>query len=245
MGKVKISKETIGLRANQDSEPEIINKYRISLTERIVRNLAHEIRNPLTNVMLGMEQLKNECPPENETAEVYFDIIKRNCDRINDLITALVNAAKPADLSMSPQSINQIMDDVLSLSQEKMDAQGLKVVKRYGEQIPDIKLDPDKIREALKNVVDNAVNAMSGIKGQLELKTDYQDDKCIVTIKDNGMGIQADDMKKIFDPFFRVRSNGAGLGLTSAQNIITNHNGKIHVESVPGEGTSITITLLP
>lgn len=245
MGKVKISKEMIGLKLNQSPQGDIINKYRISLTERIVRNIAHEIRNPLTNVMLGLEQLKNECPPENETAGIYFDIIKRNCDRINGLITSLVNAAKPAELSKNLQPVNRLVDDALLMVKERLSENNITINKNFDENIPDLNVDPERIRMAFKIILENAIQAMSGINGKLDIETRFESNKFLVSFKDNGIGIKQDDINSIFDPFFRVKSNGAGLGLTLAQNIITSHNGSIKVMSTPGEGATFTVVLNP
>jgi two-component system, sporulation sensor kinase E len=238
MGKVKISTEKAGENAR---EQELIDNYRLQLTERIVRHLAHEIRNPLTNVMLGLEQLKNEFPESNETADIYFDIIKRNCDRINDLITSLVNASKPADTQTVPCSINKLIDEVLNLSAEA--GSNFNIRKNFSDNIPDLNVDPLKMKLAFKNIVDNAVHAMRDFKGELEVKSDIKDNQCMITFKDNGMGILPEDINKIFDPFYRVKSNGSGLGLTLTQNIINTHKGNIKVSSTPGEGTIVTVIL--
>ncbi|MBA3898960.1 MAG: hypothetical protein H0X62_01930 [Bacteroidetes bacterium] len=244
MGKIKDLKDSPEVIINPPSENDIIDDYRISLTERIVRNIAHEIRNPLTNVMLGLEQLKNEFPTENEASEVYFSIIKRNCERINDLITNLVNAAKPSELLKNPQSINHLLEEVIQISKEKIEKSNIVLKKQFEEALPNANVDPDKIKEVFKNILDNAFRAMDGKKGELELKTQYLDDQfIIISIKDNGIGILPEDLKKIFDPFFRVKSSGTGLGLTLAQNIITNHKGNIKAVSNPNDGTTFTITL--
>jgi signal transduction histidine kinase len=243
MDPLEFSNDSKNVDFIDSSKNEIINNYRISLTERIVRNLAHEIRNPLTNVMLGLEQLKNECPPENDAAAVYFDIIKRNCNRINDLIGTLVNAAKPFELSKSPQSINELLEEVLLLSKEKFSANEIVLNKVFGDYLPMANVDPGQIKEAFINILDNAFHAMSGMRGQLELKTAYQDNQFTITFKDNGIGILPDNLSKVFDPFFKVKSHGKGLGLTLAQNIIASHKGSINVTSNPAEGTIFTITI--
>jgi two-component system, sporulation sensor kinase E len=235
MGKVKISN---GRNEENEREQELIDNYRLQLTERITRHLAHEIRNPLTNVMLGLEQLKTEFPQDNDVAEAYFDIIKRNCERINDLISALVNASKPAEISTVPCSINKIIDEVLDLPGSMVN-----VKRNFEENIPQINVDPQKMKLAFKHIVDNALHAMKDLKGELEVNSKLAENQCLITFKDNGAGIMHEDINKIFDPFFRVRSSGSGLGLTHTQNIIRNHNGNIKVSSSPGEGTTVTVTL--
>jgi signal transduction histidine kinase len=227
------------------SNKELINNYRLSLTERIVRNLAHEIRNPLTNVMLGLEQLKNEYPPQHEDTQIFFNIISRNCARINDLITVLVDAAKPAELSLGMHSINDLLEDVLNISKAKMESKKITLNKQFAEGLPKISVDSEKIKVVFDNILENAFRAMDGFPGKLEVKTAFANNSLSISIKDNGIGILPDDLEKIFDPFFRFKSNGAGLGLTLAQNIIANHNGMIDVSSHPADGTVFTVILNP
>ncbi|HET6245665.1 MAG: hypothetical protein H0V01_00395 [Bacteroidetes bacterium] len=232
------------LKKNDLSEAELINSYRILLTEKIARNIAHEIRNPLTNVMLGLDQLKNEFTSEkNEPFALYFNIIKRNCDRINELISSLVDAAKPLSLTISDHSVNKLLDEVLAGVDEKIKSGKIKIQKKYTLKTSPIALDGEKIKSAFLNVILNAIQSMEGKTGLLEIQTEFKDKKCTIKFTDNGIGISKENLPLIFDPFFRIRSSGKGLGLTTAQNIIHNHKGNIRAESQPGIGSTFTINL--
>lgn len=230
---------------NEIPTAESIDSYRISLTEKIVRNIAHEVRNPLTNIMLGLDQLKNEFPPEEkESADIYFNIIKRNCDRINELISNLVNAAKPPDLILADYSVNKLMDEVLAITDKKLKSGKITIQRKYNLQLPNILVDGEKIKNAFLNIILNAINAMEGKAGILEIQTELDDKKCVIKFRDNGIGISKENLSRIFDPFFRLKSNGSGLGLTMTQNIIHNHKGIIKADSTPGIGTTFIVSFL-
>lgn len=224
-------------------ETELMDSYRIFLTEKIARNIAHEIRNPLTNIMLGLDQLNNEFSiEEKESAAIYYNIIKRNCDRINELISSLVNAAKPPDLIIANHSVNTLMDEALAITDDKIRSGKVTIQRKYDLQLPSIAVDGEKIKSAFSNIILNALRAMEGKAGILEIKTEFEDKKCIIKFSDNGIGINKEDISRIFDPFFRVKSTGAGLGLTTTQNIIHNHKGIIKADSILGVGTTFTVS---
>ena len=232
-------------KIDDQKEAEIIDSYRILLTERIVRNIAHEVRNPLTNVMLGLDQLRNEFPSkDNEGVDIYFSIIKRNCDRINELISSLVNSAKPSELVINDHSINKLIDDALLVLEEKIKSGKITIKKNYTEKIPPLAVDGEKIKVAFSNIISNAINAMEEKAGILEIETAIENDKCMVKFKDNGIGISNENISRIFDPFFRVKSHGPGLGLTTTQNIVNNHKGIIKVNSALCIGTTFTVSFM-
>ena len=216
------------------------DKY--AATGRIARTIAHEVRNPLTNIALASEQLRETSPKDEET-ELYFDMIKRNSERINILVSELLNATKHIDLKPVKQSINLILDEALELAKDRVQLQHLNVVKKYSDDVCDVLVDKEQIKIAFLNLIVNAIEAIQKDGGKLVIETKGQDGKCVIIIKDNGTGIAKDNMQKLFEPYFTNKEKGNGLGLTNTQNIILNHKGNIHVESELGTGTVFTVTL--
>ena len=106
-----------------------------------------------------------------------------------------------------------------------------------------ILVDREKIQIAFLNIIVNAMEAMKGENGRLTLETRTEGDQCVITIRDNGNGMDEETMSKVFDPYFTSKTNGNGLGMTNTQNIILNHKGKIEVFSEEGNGTAFIITL--
>jgi signal transduction histidine kinase len=217
---------------------------KFAATGRIARTIAHEVRNPLTNINLAVEQLQSELNGQKpESAELILEMISRNSARINLLITDLLNSTKFADLVYKRISINQLLDETLELAEDRIRLNNITVVKRYSGEICDIAVDVERIKIAFLNIIVNAIEAMEPGKGILQLHTMTKEDKCVVAITDNGPGIDEESLSKIFEPYFTNKPKGTGLGLTNTQNIILNHNGHIGFESKKGVGTTFTIQL--
>ena len=225
----KLNTELIELRS--------LEKY--VATGRIARVIAHEVRNPLTNINLACEQLRSELKEEN--SDLLFAMINRNSERINQLVTDLLATTRVAELSFSESSINKIIDETLELANDRIKLNHIKVVKNYDENICPLSLDIDKIKIAFLNIIVNAVEAMDE-KGILEITTKNQNGKCVVKISDNGIGMKKEDSDRLFEPYFTTKEKGNGLGLANSHNIIISHKGSISAETVYGKGTSFTIS---
>jgi PAS domain S-box-containing protein len=223
-------------------EQEKQQQQKFVITGRIARVIAHEVRNPLTNILLAVSQFKQE-PPNSEDSQLYTDIIERNCIRINQLITELLHSTRMIDLHIQSHGINELTEKALELAKDRLQLNEIKVEKHMVQ--PDIMVpaDAEKVEIALLNIIINAIEAMAPGKGELEIYTSRRNDKAIIQISDNGVGIPEEMKTKLFDPFFTNKPKGSGLGLTSTQNIIINHKGNIQVESEPGKGTTFSIML--
>jgi signal transduction histidine kinase len=221
----------------QLDELRSIEKFAVS--GRISRTIAHEIRNPLTNINLACEQI-NISP--NHDSYPLLEMIKRNSKRINDLITDLLNSTKFTELNSQKIYIQTVLDQALAFAGDRINLHGITIVKDYG--IPrKVEVDAEKMKIAFLNIIINAIEAMEPGKGILEIKVINKQEHCQVIIKDNGSGMDKESILRIFEPYFTSKSEGNGLGLTHTQNIILNHNGKINVSSTPGIGTSFSIEI--
>lgn len=214
---------------------------KFTTTGRIARMIAHEVRNPLTNINLSCNQLKEETHGD-EHADKFLEIIMRNSDRINQLVSELLNATKIQELNFNKASVNTLLDEALNMAHDRIELEHILLVKDYDRSIWDVKVDTDKIKMAFLNIIINGVEAMEA-GGTLTIKTFSRNNKCMIEISDNGNGIDKDSLDKIFDPYFTSKTKGNGLGLTNTENIILAHNGSIEVESEIGKGTTFTIAL--
>jgi len=211
-------------------------------TGRIARTIAHEIRNPLTNINLAMEQLKNEAWADDDSA-ILFEMVQRNSNRINQLITDLLNSTKFAELSYAKISINKLLDEAVELAMDRIVLYNISVVKKYSADICDVSVDREKLKIAFLNIIVNAIEAMEPGKGILTINTRAENNKCVIEIADNGSGMDPESLGRLFEPYFTSKPKGNGLGLTNTQNIILNHKGTIQAESEKGKGTTFIITL--
>lgn len=217
---------------------------KFAATGRIARTIAHEVRNPLTNINLAVEQLEFEVDGRiARSSEVLLGMIHRNSDRINLLITELLNSTKFADLRYQQIPLNQLLDETLELARDRIQLSNATVLRNYETSDCTISVDVKRMKIALLNIIVNALEAMEPGKGILQIRTSSANNKCLVTIKDNGPGIDEDAVSKVFEPYFTSKPAGTGLGLTSTQNIILNHHGTITLESARGMGATFTIQL--
>jgi len=245
--KIKIYQEELSNRINEldtanNQLLQMRSMEKFAATGRIARTIAHEVRNPLTNIGLAASQLKADIASEDEGLDYYFTVIERNGNRINKLISDLLQSTKFSELNFSEVSVNTLLDDVLAIAKDRIELQGMAVEKKYG-QATNIQVDIEKMKIAFLNIVINAVEAMEKGKGVLKISTAQKDTRCIVIIEDNGAGMDDIALSKLFEPYFTSKSNGNGLGLANTQNIIFNHKGNISVSSKPGRGTVFTIVI--
>jgi signal transduction histidine kinase len=213
------------------------------ISGRIARVIAHEVRNPLTNILLAVGQFKQDEAPENDDRQLYLDIIERNCTRINQLVTELLQSTRMMELHLQEYDVNTLVKNALALAEDRIRLNDMRLNEFYTEEDVTVQADDEKMNIALLNILINAVEAMIPGEGMLTVSTHAERDKAYIRIRDNGAGIPEENKARLFDPFFTSKTKGTGLGLTSTQNIIINHKGTINVESAPGEGTLFTIVL--
>ncbi len=224
-----------------DRKEELVRSERLAFTGRIAASIAHEIRNPLGNVSMSVQQLKKGCAPDSPWVK-HIEVITRNTERINFLITELLNCARPPKLNIKPHDIHEVLESVLDSVRTKIVSQHVKVHKKLNAELSIINVDNEQIKRVFSNVMINAVESMPE-KGEMTIVTENDRDNFILKIKDTGGGIPEEDIIRIFDPFFSTKSSGVGLGLSICYGIVVSHDGTIAVESKPYYGTIFTISL--
>ncbi len=220
---------------------------KFAATGRIARTIAHEVRNPLTNINLATDQLKSESEDGEEYSAFLFEMISRNSNRINQLISDLLTSTKFSDLSFEKISVNYLLDEALHEAEDRIALTNVKVIRKYSSDVCDVNIDKAKIKIAFLNIIINAVEAMekrvNKEGGILTVETKEEKGKCKIIITDNGEGMDSEALSRLFEPYFTTKPNGNGLGLTNTQNIILNHKGDITVSSEKNKGTCFAITL--
>ncbi|MDQ6757955.1 MAG: CHASE3 domain-containing protein [Bacteroidota bacterium] len=219
---------------------ELKSIEKFAVTGRISRTIAHEVRNPLTNINLATEHLRSEIKPSADT-DILFDMIARNSSRINELISDLLNSTKAAQLNFKHVFINDMLNSALEFAQDRIDLKKIKVIKNYTDDLRPVLADIEKINIAFLNIFVNAIEAMD-TGGTLQINTEDKNNRCLITITDNGKGMDRESLSKLFEPYFTTKERGTGLGLTNVQNIILSHHANIYAESEEGMGTSFIIS---
>jgi PAS domain S-box-containing protein len=223
-------------------EQEHLHNEKLELSGRIARMIAHEIRNPLTNIDLSLAQLLDEIPSHIEVG-LYSDIIKRNSNRINELITDLLQSSKPNLQHKTRVDLHEVVDATLQRALDRIRLKNIQLIKDVTADPCVVEGDPNYLQIALLNIIINAIEAMPDKEGKLHIDMHISNNQVMISIGDNGSGIKPEHLNKLFDPYFSNKNNGLGLGLTSTNSIITSLNGHIKVNSIWGKGTTFVITL--
>ena len=222
---------SITISPQKKTTPSVWNDPSIPL----VSVLVHELRNPLTNIMLTVHLLESKILDDSD--RMYMDIIKRSSVKMNDLINDLLKGQQEEEIKEEKYSIHQLLDEVIEMARDKIILKNIVVKKNYASHDLKIKMDKPKIKIALANIIINAIDAMSSENGLLKLGTKIVKGRYAVSIHDNGTGISKENLPFIFNPYFTNKRGGVGVGLAATKDILLSNQIGVKVESVMGEGT--------
>lgn len=222
------------------SEKATLQSEKLSATQRLVRTLAHEVRNPLNNIYLSLEQLTPEI--QMDEPKIYLDIINRNSKRISSLITELLDSSRPTEIVLEKTLIQSVLDESIAAALDRIKLKRITLDVNYKCKEALIMGDFNKLKIAFLNIIINAIEAMNEDVGLLEVMVDQDQSNYKVVITDNGTGISEENIMKLFEPYYTSKPSGMGLGLSSTLNIIRSHKAFIEVNSKLHIGTSFIIT---
>jgi len=240
LGQVLILRD---LREIQELREKAIKSEKLAAVGRMAASIAHEIRNPLSSIR-GFAQYFQKRLQGQKREEEYATLMVREVDRLNRVITELLDFAKPRELKREVCRLDNLMDDVLKLLTYDLTKKKVTVIKNYGKNMQPIIGDREQIAQAFLNVLLNALEAVLPQKGEIVVSLSTTDDNVAqVDIADNGCGIPNENLTNIFEPFFTTRAKGTGLGLAIALRIIEEHGGTITAKNQSTGGALFTITL--
>jgi len=215
---------------------------KLAATGRLVRTLAHEVRNPLNNITLSVEQLQQD-KSLNDSSDLYLDIIQRNSMRISGLISELLNTSRPGEVVPERMVLQSILDEVIASSIDRITLKRIQLQLNYPDTEISVMADGEKLKLALLNIVINAIEAMEEGKGKLFVELVQLPKMAVLTIRDNGSGISEENISRLFEPYFTQKRNGMGLGLAFTLNILQAHKATIEVVSKEAKGTTFTVNI--
>jgi len=233
----------IDITSQRQMETVKLQTDNLAMTYRLARSLAHEIRNPLTNVTLAIDQLKDEVVEGDlDNLELYFGIIDRSIKRIEVLIEQLLKGAERKTLSREETDIVALTKEVLLASIDRLKLRQIGLIRNFETEEFILSLDREKIKIAISNLITNAIEAIDEkVDGCITVGSCVEDDHVYIFIQDNGIGIDPSVIDKLFTPFYTGKKKGIGFGLTSAQSIVSEHGAVIDVESTKDKGTTFSI----
>jgi two-component system sensor histidine kinase HydH len=240
LGYVILFKDLTEVRALHQ---EVDRSRRLASVGRLAAGVAHEIRNPLSSIKgfaTYFKQRYQDVPEDQQTA----DIMIQEVDRLNRVVSQLLEFARPISISRKPTSFKDLVADSIKLIERQAQDRQITISTRNSAKIDEIDLDPDRINQVLLNLYLNAIEAMEpGGKLQIEIFDHDENSQLNIRVADSGKGIAEKDLPKIFDPYFTTKSSGTGLGLAIAHNIVEAMGGTIEVKSKAGKGTAFTLRL--
>jgi two-component system sensor histidine kinase HydH len=223
-------------------QEEIRRKEKLAALGGLAAGIAHEIRNPLSSIKGLASFFRDKFAEASEEREAAT-IMMKEVDRLNRVISELLEFARPSTLNLGPTDINQVLKHSLRLVEQDAKAKNIVVNLSEGDHLPHAMLDSDRFSQCLLNLFINGIQAMEK-GGTLSVRSSQDSGKfIIVEIEDTGQGIDQGSLPKIFDPYFTTKPSGTGLGLAIVHKIIEAHDGAIKVRSAPGKGTVFTISL--
>lgn len=227
MGTVHIARDITELR---DLRERVASAERMAALGELAARVAHEIRNPLISVGGFARRLEKRLT--GDTAE-YAKIIVNEVTRLESILKEILGFVKTSSAVKSRTNVNELVDDIVNLITPEIEEKGNSIIKYISEAPIIAVINPDKIREAILNLIKNA--GQSTENGTIRVSTKMENEEAVIEIADTGCGIGKDDRKNIFNPFFTTKSQGTGLGLAVTHKIIQEHNGRIKVESFTKE----------
>ncbi|MCX8030835.1 MAG: DUF3365 domain-containing protein [Thermodesulfovibrionales bacterium] len=231
------------LKKTVEIEKQMIETEKLAVIGQISAGVAHEINNPLGGMQLCFNNLLNTRMDEKEREE-HIKVINAGFKRIQNIVKQLLDFSKNTPLILEKASINNLIENVLILSEYTILKKGIKIEKDLSNDIPEMLLDANKLEQVFLNLLINAAQAMDK-GGILSIKTYIEDNFCCLAISDTGPGIPPEILSKIFTPFFTTKpvGEGTGLGLTVSKAIVEQHKGEINVKT--SEKGSTFIVKLP
>lgn len=255
------------LRGEKSRDEQWRRRDRLASLGALAAGVAHEIRNPLAGIGASAQILARRLPPDDARAS-FATLIVEEVARLDRIVESLLQFARPATPKLARQSLLPAVEKAITLMREPAVRQRVDLDGRGVQAVPDIYVDADQILQVVVNVVKNAIQAMPdggtirvamGVtrkrlversalgrraSDRLEAARPIPEQEVVeIRVQDNGPGIPAATLARVFDPFFTTRAQGSGLGLSICQTIVREHGGVIAIESTVGQGTTVTIDL--
>jgi two-component system, sporulation sensor kinase E len=225
---------------------QTIESERLNALTLLAAGVAHEIGNPLNSLHIHLQLMERAAQKLHDGAKVELqqsiDVARSEVDRLDSIVTQFLRAIRPSRPQLRPENLNTIIEEAVRFFAPEIQDRDIVVEQELRSDLPLLQLDRDQMKQAFYNVIKNSVEAMKR-RGVLRIRTDLDDTHVVISFVDTGGGMSAENLSRVFEPYFTTKPSGSGLGLLIVRRIVREHGGELSIESGQGRGLTLTIRL--
>jgi len=228
------------------TEQQTIESERLNALTLLAAGVAHEIGNPLNSLNIHLQLIEREARKldgaKGAELQESVEVARAEINRLDSIISQFLRAIRPTRPQLRPENINAIVEEAVRFFALEIKDRDIVVEQELRSDLPLLELDRDQIKQAFYNVIKNSFEAMKS-RGILRIRTDLDESHVIVRFTDTGGGISAENLSRVFEPYFTTKTSCTGLGLLIVRRIVREHGGELSIESSEGKGLTLTIRL--
>ncbi len=228
------------------TEQQTIESERLNALTLLAAGVAHEIGNPLNSLNIHLQLIEREARKldgaKGAELQESVEVARAEINRLDSIISQFLRAIRPTRPQLRPENINTVVEEAVRFFALEIKDRDIVVEQELRSDLPLLELDRDQIKQAFYNVIKNSFEAMKS-RGILRIRTDLDESHVIVRFTDTGGGISAENLSRVFEPYFTTKTSGTGLGLLIVRRIVREHGGELSIESSEGKGLTLTIRL--
>lgn len=234
------------LTESRRSTEKTIESERFNALTLLAAGVAHEIGNPLNSLHIHLQLMERNVrkldAPMREELQESIDIAHAEISRLDSIVTQFLKAIRPAKPQLHPEDVNTIVEEAVRFFAAEIKDRDIVVEQELRSDLPLLDLDRDQMKQAFYNVIKNSFEAMKR-HGTLRIRTDLDSTHVLVSFTDTGGGMTAENLGRVFEPYFTTKTSGSGLGLLIVRRIVREHGGEMALQSDEGSGLVLTIRL--
>jgi len=225
---------------------QTIESERLNALTLLAAGVAHEIGNPLNSLHIHLQLMERAAQKLHDGAkgelQQSIDVARSEVDRLDSIVTQFLRAIRPSRPQLRPENLNTIIEEAVRFFAPEIQDRDIVVEQELRSDLPLLQLDRNQMKQAFYNVIKNSVEAMKR-HGVLRIRTDLDDTHIVISFADTGGGMSAENLSRVFEPYFTTKPSGSGLGLLIVRRIVREHGGELSIESSQGKGLTLTIRL--